>query len=85
MTGSPPYDDGINELRDYLGCIVKICRDLVTPSGSELREGSTYLVREASNGRLTLSNRTQTLGGHGSVAARAVRPVDVEVIGWRLA
>lgn len=79
------WPEGITCLKDYRNCIVRIPRDVATPSGKRLAKGSIYIVREARRGCLVLSERTNTLGGHGAVAARGVVPSDVEIIAWHLA
>lgn len=81
----PDYPEGITRMDDYLGAIVQLRRNITQSDGKLLRRGTTYITTGHWRGRLTLSFRDKSLGGHSRVAARQVPRDCVEVIGLRLA
>lgn len=87
-------DDGMTlRMKDYLGAIVKIKRDLRTgggrlcPTGIRLwPAGTTFIVRSHWRGKFTLCERDgKTIGGEGPLAIRHVARADLRLVADRLA
>ncbi len=48
------YPAGVERMDDYIGCVVRLVRDLRLRSGTTLKAGSLYVVTGHHRGRLNL-------------------------------